>query len=118
MECHGKGEPRFAYISSSPCLQQEDQALSTLVDSHPTPTATPIMEFSPSNIINNEVHTIVVDPLIVTPQASKFESPFYFTVLSVVDEAEKEPYISLSFTKGKRETKPPIKYQDMECKTI
>ncbi|KAF8119105.1 hypothetical protein N665_0001s0155 [Sinapis alba] len=119
MECHGKEEPRFTLLSSSPCLQQEDQALSTLVDSQSTPTTTPIMEFSPSSIINNEVQKIiVVDPLTATPQTSAFESPSHVTVLSVVDEAEREPSSSLSLSKGGRETKPPIKYQDMEWKTV
>ena len=70
------------------------------------------MEVCPSKIINNEVQdTIIVDP--TTPQASEFESPC-FTVLGGVIEVETEPSSSLSLTRGGREAKPPIKYQDME----
>lgn len=82
MECNGNAESRFKLISSSPYLLQEDQALSTLVDLMSTPTITPIMEFSPSSIINNKIQNIiVVDHLTTTPQASEFESSSHFTVL-------------------------------------
>ena len=90
----------------------------TLVDAQSTPTTTSIMEFSPSTIINNEVQeTLVVDPLTITPQASAFERPSCFTVLGVVDEVETESSNSLSLTRDGRETKPPLKNQDMEWKT-
>jgi len=39
-------------------------------------------------------------------------------VLGDVDEVVTEPSSSLSLTRGGRETKLPIKYQDMEWKTI
>ncbi|KAF2614306.1 hypothetical protein F2Q70_00009358 [Brassica cretica] len=51
-------------------------------DSHSTPTITPAMEFSPSNIIYNEVQgSLVVDLLITSPKVSGFESPSRFTML-------------------------------------
>ncbi|CAF2260560.1 unnamed protein product [Brassica rapa subsp. narinosa] len=77
------------------------------------------METSPSNIINKEVQkTSNVDPLTTLSQASEFESPSRFTVLDDADEAENEQPCSLSLTRGGRETKPPIKYQDLEWKTV
>ncbi|KAF2577229.1 hypothetical protein F2Q68_00005709 [Brassica cretica] len=73
---------------------------------------------SPSTIINNEVQeTLVVDPLTATPQASAFESPSCFTVLGAVGEVETESSNSLSLTRDGRETKLPLKNQDMEGKT-
>ncbi|KAL0833397.1 hypothetical protein Bca101_085286 [Brassica carinata] len=57
------------------------------------------MEYSPSTIINTK-------------------SPSRFKVVGDVDEVETEPSSSLSSTRGGRETKTPIKYQDMEWKTI
>ncbi|KAF8112850.1 hypothetical protein N665_0060s0032 [Sinapis alba] len=92
---------------------------SPLVDSKSAPTTTPFMESSPSNIINNEVHkTSVVDPLTTIPQGSAFESPSCFNVLGNVDEIDNEPLSSIGLTRGGRETKPPIKYQDLEWKTV
>ncbi|KAF3538646.1 hypothetical protein F2Q69_00024967 [Brassica cretica] len=73
-----------------------------------------IMETSPSNITNKEVQkTSNVAPLTTLSQASEFESP-RFTVLDDADEADNEPPRSLSLARGGRETKPPIKYQDLE----
>ncbi|KAF2535423.1 hypothetical protein F2Q70_00040976 [Brassica cretica] len=78
-----------------------------------------IMETSPSNIINKEIQkTSNVAPLTTLSQASEFESPSRFTVLDDADEADNEPPRSLSLTRGARETKPPIKYQDLEWKTV
>ncbi|CAN6913185.1 unnamed protein product [Brassica oleracea] len=72
------------------------------------------MESSPSNITNNAVlKTPVVDPLTTTPQTGAFESPSCFTVLGVMDEVGTEPMSSFSLTRGGKETKPPIKYQDI-----
>lgn len=77
------------------------------------------MEILPSSIINNEVHEpLVVDLLTTTPQATTFESPFHFAVLGAVDEVEIELANSFCLIKGGRETKPPIKYQDMKWKTV
>nr|VDD22888.1 unnamed protein product [Brassica oleracea] len=70
-------------------------------------------------IINSAVQkTLVVDPLTTIPQAGGFESPFCFTVLGVVDEAETEKISFFSLTRGGRETKPLIKQQDLEWKTV
>ncbi|KAF2612760.1 hypothetical protein F2Q70_00009704 [Brassica cretica] len=100
-------------------LPNLSNTLLPLVDSQSAPTQTTIMETSPSNIINNVVlKTPVVDPLTTTPQAGAFESPSRFTVLRVIDEVETDPKSSFSLTRGGRETKPPIKYQDMEWKTM
>ncbi|KAH0905961.1 hypothetical protein HID58_037788 [Brassica napus] len=86
--------------------------------SAPAATTTPIVETVPSNNINMEVQkTSVVDPVTTTPSANAFESPSCFSVLSDMDEAEIESMGSLSLTRGGRETKPPIKYQDLEWKT-
>ncbi|CAN6878347.1 unnamed protein product [Brassica oleracea] len=73
------------------------------------------MESSPSNItINAVLKTPVVDPLTTTPQAGAFESPSCFTCfLVVMDEVGTEPMSSFSLTRGGKETKPPIKYQDI-----
>ncbi|KAH0925127.1 hypothetical protein HID58_017383 [Brassica napus] len=77
------------------------------MDSESAPTSTNFMESSPSNIINNIVQKpLVVDPLTTTPQAG------------VVDEAEMEQISSFSLTRSERETKPPIKYRDLEWKTV
>ncbi|CAN6904732.1 unnamed protein product [Brassica oleracea] len=77
------------------------------------------METSPSNIINKEIQkTSNVAPLTTLSQASEFESPSRFTVLDDADEANNEPSRSLSLTRGGRETKPPIKYQGLEWKTV
>ncbi|WZZ64556.1 hypothetical protein YC2023_075926 [Brassica napus] len=100
-------------------LPNLSNTLPPLVDSQSAPTQTTIMETSPSNITNNVVlKTPVVDPLTTTPQAGAFESPSRFTVLRVMDEVETDPKSSFSLTRGGRETKPPIKYQDMEWKTM
>ncbi|KAF3560320.1 hypothetical protein F2Q69_00011885 [Brassica cretica] len=53
-----------------------------------------------------------------TPNHCAFESPSRFTVLGDGDEVEIEPPSSLSLTRGGRESKPPIKYQNMEWQTI
>ena len=91
----------------------------TLVDSQSTPTATPIMDCYPSNITNNEViESLVVDLMTTTPIHCAFESSSRFSMLENVDEAEIEPPNSISLTRGGRESKPPIKYQSMECKTL
>ncbi|KAF8079465.1 hypothetical protein N665_1026s0022 [Sinapis alba] len=45
-------------------------------------------------------------------------SPSRFTVLGDVDEVETKQRNSLSLTRGVRETKPPVKYQDLEWKTV
>ncbi|WZZ75372.1 hypothetical protein YC2023_086742 [Brassica napus] len=90
------------------------QHFTPLVDSQSAPTETTIMESSPSNItINAVLKTPVVDPLTTIPQAGAFESPSCFTVLGVMDEVGTEPMSSFSLTKGGKETKPPIKYQDI-----
>ena len=39
-------------------------------------------------------------------------------MLGVVDEAEMEQISSFSLTRSERETKPPIKYRDLEWKTV
>ncbi|CAN6989154.1 unnamed protein product, partial [Brassica rapa subsp. trilocularis] len=114
-------------ISSTSQVQEDNQialqtlanTLSPLVDVLSAPISVHIMEISPSNIITKEVQkTSNVDPLTTLSQASEFESPSRFTVLDVVDEANNEPPPSLSLTRGGRETKPPIKYQDLEWKTV
>ena len=112
---------------SSSHSQQEKSAtppksvstLSTLVDSQSTPTDTQIMESFPSAIINNEaLETSVVGPLTTPPIHCAFESPSRFTVLGDVDEVETEPSSSFNLTRGGRESKPPIKYQSLEWKTV
>ncbi|XP_013601660.1 PREDICTED: uncharacterized protein LOC106309138 [Brassica oleracea var. oleracea] len=118
----------FATLSpSSSHSQQEKPAtpprsvstLSTLVDSQSTPTDTQIMEPFPSTIINNEaLETSVVGPLTPPPIHCAFESPSRFTVLGDVDEVETEPSSSFNLTRGGRESKPPIKYQSLEWKTV
>ncbi|CAN7065723.1 unnamed protein product [Brassica rapa subsp. trilocularis] len=97
-----------------------DKAVELIADvlSAPAATTTPIVETVPSNNINMEVQkTSVVDPVTPTPSANAFESPSCFSVLSDMDEAEIESMGSLSLTRGGRETKPPIKYLDLEWKT-
>ncbi|CAN6848819.1 unnamed protein product [Brassica oleracea] len=110
-----------------PTLEQENSTASPnsvttlpiLVDSLSTPTATPIMESPPSIITNTKVcKTLVVDPLTTSSNPCAFENPSRFEVLGDVDEVVTEPSSSLSLTRGGRETKLPIKYQDMEWKTI
>ncbi|CAN6860092.1 unnamed protein product [Brassica oleracea] len=52
-------------------------------------------------------------------ESSHQETVFVPTlVLGNVDEAEIEPPNSISLTRGGRESKPPIKYQSMEWKTV
>ncbi|KAF2583478.1 hypothetical protein F2Q68_00001516 [Brassica cretica] len=106
-----------------PTLEQENSTASPnsvttlpiLVDSQSTPIATPIMESPPSIITNTKVcETLVVDPLTTSSNPCAFESPSRFEVLGDVDEVVTEPSSSLSLTRGGRETKLPIKYQDME----
>ncbi|CAG7898844.1 unnamed protein product [Brassica rapa] len=77
------------------------------------------MDFYQSNITNNQViESLVVDLITPTPIHCAFESPSRFSVLGNVDEAEIEPPNSISLTRGGRESKPPIKYQSMEWKTV
>ncbi|KAF2590344.1 hypothetical protein F2Q70_00039616 [Brassica cretica] len=77
------------------------------------------MESSPSTIINTEVLRIfAVDPLTTTPSFCAFESPSRYALLGDGNEAETGASCSLSLTRGARETKPPVKYQDMEWKTF
>ncbi|KAF8089636.1 hypothetical protein N665_0500s0002 [Sinapis alba] len=127
MECQDTSPTRCIAHSLTSQPQQENtttltnlsNTLSPLVDSQSAPTSTNIMESSPSNIINNVVQkTLVVDPLTTTPQAGAFKSPSCFSVLGAVDEAETEKINSSGLTRGGRETKPPIKYQDLEWKTV
>ncbi|KAH0865151.1 hypothetical protein HID58_082362 [Brassica napus] len=100
-------------------LQTLANTLSPLVDVLSAPISAHIMETSPSNIINKEIQkTSNVAPLTTLSQASEFESPSRFTVLDDADEANNEPSRSLSLTRGGRETKPPIKYQGLEWKTV
>ncbi|KAF3599969.1 hypothetical protein F2Q69_00036749 [Brassica cretica] len=82
--------------------------------------ATPSMESSPSTkIINNEdQNTYVVDPSTTTSDVNVFESPSRFSALGDVDGAENESLSSLGLTRGGRETRPPIKFQDLEWKTV
>ncbi|KAH0890600.1 hypothetical protein HID58_053029, partial [Brassica napus] len=118
MDCQGTPVTMFTSISSSSHVQKKNQAASPnslntlpiLVDSHSTPTITPAMEFSPSNIIYNEVQgSLVVDLLITSPKISGFE---------IVDEIETKLSNSLSLIRGGREAKLSIKYQDIEWKTV
>lgn len=93
--------------------------LSPLVDSQSTPITATIMDSFPSNIINKEVQNpSIVDPLTTSLQFSEFESPSRFTVLEAVDKVELEHRSSFSLTRGGRETRPPIKFQDLEWKTV
>ncbi|XP_018448376.2 uncharacterized protein LOC108819852 [Raphanus sativus] len=94
-------------------------AFSTLVDAQSTPIDSQIMENTPSSIINNKVlEPSVIDPLTTTTNHCAFESLSRFTVLEEVEEAEIESSNSFSMTRGGRESKPPIKYQNMEWKTV
>ncbi|CAF2285106.1 unnamed protein product [Brassica napus] len=89
------------------------------VDLQSTPITTPVMESPPSIITNTKVcETLVVDPLTTSSNPCAFESPSRFEVLGDVDEVVREPSSSLNLTRGGREIKLPIKYQDMEWKTI
>lgn len=47
-----------------------------------------------------------------------FESPSRYTLLGDGDEAETRASCSLSLTRGTREIKPSIKYQDIDWKTV
>ncbi|CAN6885635.1 unnamed protein product [Brassica oleracea] len=91
-----------------------------LADFQSAQAATPSMESSPSTkIINNEdQNTYVVDPSTTTSDVNVFESPFRFSALGDVDGAENESLSSLGLTRGGRETRPPIKFQDLEWKTV
>ncbi|XP_056853578.1 uncharacterized protein LOC130502867 [Raphanus sativus] len=87
----------------------------TSVDSQSTLTPTPVMDCYLSHITNNEViESLVVDLMTTTPIHSAFESSFRFSVLENVDKAEIEPPDSINLTRGGRESKPPIKYHNME----
>ncbi|KAF3579220.1 hypothetical protein DY000_02028983 [Brassica cretica] len=91
-----------------------------LADFQSAQAATPSMESSPSTkIINNEdQNTYVVDPSTTTSDINVFESPSRFSALGDVDGAENESLSSLGLTRGGRETRPPIKFQDLEWKTV
>ncbi|CAF1798835.1 unnamed protein product, partial [Brassica napus] len=92
---------------------------SPLVDSQSTPTHSQIMETSPSNITKNAVlGSSDVGAFVTSPVHCAFESPSHFTVLGDVDEDEIEPSIEFSLTRGGRESKAPIKYHNMEWKTV
>ncbi|KAG5385406.1 hypothetical protein IGI04_036876 [Brassica rapa subsp. trilocularis] len=113
--------PLFTVSSdvSVDCQSTSNNTLSPLVDSQSTPITAAIMDSVPSNIINKEVQTpSIVDILTTSLQVSEFESPSRFTVLEEVDEVESEHMSSLSLTRGGRETKPPIKFQNLEWKTM
>ncbi|CAN7064739.1 unnamed protein product [Brassica rapa subsp. trilocularis] len=92
---------------------------STLVDSQSTPIDTQIMESFPSNITNSvALGSSGVGAFITSPVHCAFESP-HFTVLGDdVDEVEIEPSSQFSLTRGGRESKAPIKYHNMEWKTV
>ncbi|KAH0899461.1 hypothetical protein HID58_049029 [Brassica napus] len=92
----------------------------TLADFQSAQAATPSMESSPSTkIINNEdQNTYVVDPSTTTSDVNVFESPSRFSALGDVDGAENESLSSLGLTRGGRETRPPIKFLDLEWKTV
>ncbi|CAN7023130.1 unnamed protein product [Brassica oleracea var. botrytis] len=92
---------------------------SPLVDSQSTPTHSQIMETSPSNISNNAVlGSSDVGAFVTSPVHCAFESPSHFTILGDVDEDEIEPSTEFSLTRGGRESKAPIKYHNMEWKTV
>ncbi|CAF2220407.1 unnamed protein product [Brassica napus] len=79
----------------------------------------PIIDSCPSTVINTEVReTLVVDPLTTKPITFGFESPSQVKGLGDVEEVVTEASSSINLTKGGRETKLPIKYQEMEWKTI
>ncbi|KAF3607478.1 hypothetical protein DY000_02045607 [Brassica cretica] len=110
-----------------PTLQQENPTaspnffpnFSILVDSQSTHITTPIMEPSPSTIINTEVcDTLVVGSLTTTSNSYAFDSPSRFKGLGDVDEVVTESSSSLNLTRGGRETKTRIKYQNIKWKTI
>lgn len=56
--------------------------------------------------------------LITSLQVSEFESPSRFTVLETVDEVKLEHRSSFSLTRDGKDTRPPIKFQDFEWKTV
>ena len=105
-------------------LEQENHTASPnsatiLVGSQSTPITAPIMKYSSSTIINTKVcKTLVADPLTTSHIPYAFESLSRFKVVGDVDDFETEPSSSLNLTRGGRKTKTPIKYQDMERKTI
>ncbi|CAG7909021.1 unnamed protein product, partial [Brassica rapa] len=81
--------------------------------------STLIMESFPSNITNSvALGSSGVGAFITSPVHCAFESP-HFTVLGDdVDEVEIEPSSQFSLTRGGRESKAPIKYHNMEWKTV
>ncbi|KAF3607058.1 hypothetical protein DY000_02044407 [Brassica cretica] len=93
---------------------------STLVDSQSTPIDTHIMEPFPSDITNNAaLGSSGVGAFTTSPVQCAFESPSHFTVLGDdVDEVEIESSSQFSLTRGGRESKAPIKYHNMEWKTV
>lgn len=133
LECHViKDVPEECQASknntcSTPQVQHDNQlalpslakTLSPLVDIVSTPISASIMEISPSNIINREVQkTSMVDPFNTSAQVSGFQSPSRFSVLGDEDMAPDETTSSLGFTRGGRESRPPLKFQDLEWKTV
>ena len=123
----GTGNQILGTSFTSSHLQQEKPAdlsisvptLPRLVDSSSTPIVTQIMESFPSSNINTEVFgSFVVGPLTTTPNHCVFQSPSGSTVIGDGDEVEIEPSSSFSLTRGGRESKPPIKYENMEWKTV
>ncbi|KAH0877709.1 hypothetical protein HID58_065103, partial [Brassica napus] len=110
-----------------PTLQQENPTaspnffpnFSILVYSQSTHITAPIMEPSPSTIINTEVcDTLVVGSLTTASNSYAFDSPSRFKGLGDVDEVVTESSSSLNLTRGGRETKTRIKYQNIKWKTI
>ncbi|CAN6852840.1 unnamed protein product [Brassica oleracea] len=120
-------EGLLSELETTPALQPTSQpeninaspnfvpTFSTLVDFQSTPIAAPIIESSPSIVINTEVcETLVVDPLTTSSITLGFESPSQFKGLGDVDEVVTKASSSINLTRGGRETKLPIKYQEME----
>ncbi|CAF1709598.1 unnamed protein product, partial [Brassica napus] len=112
----GTGNQILGTSFTSSHFQQEKPA--DLSNSVPTLPRL-IMESFPSSNINTEVlGSFVVGPLTTTPNHCVFQSPSGSTVIRDGDEVEIEPSSSFSLTRGGRESKPPIKYENMEWKTV
>ncbi|KAF3558814.1 hypothetical protein F2Q69_00014437 [Brassica cretica] len=104
--------------AASPSLITSTAILADVLSAHAA-TTKPIMELFHETIsTRRSKKTSVVDPVTTTPNANAFESPSCFSVLGDVDETGIEPMGSLSLTRGGRQTKPHIKYQDLEWKKI
>ncbi|CAF2041150.1 BnaA09g53420D [Brassica napus] len=112
LEVPSAADPIHALLSNREIAHD----VTTLVYSQSIPIDTPIMESTPSNIINNEVlESIVVDPMTTTvPNHCALESASHFTVLGDGTEVEIEPSSSFRLTRGGNESKPPIKHRNME----